>query len=142
MFPNTGAHDGEGIPQDEEEPILFSQKTASERFQEPQHGEPPSAVAGQTIGEVTTGLRSGNLNPSQLPLDVVNRNGQLLTLNTRSLLALRRAGISPSQYVLRDLTGNAQAEEALTERLLHNNMTTGSSVLRVTGAGSNASSIK
>jgi len=142
MFPNTGAHDSEGIPEEEEEPILFSQKTASERFQEAEPGEPPSPVAGKTIGEVTAGLRSGNLNPSQLPLDVVNRNGQLLTLNTRSLLALRRAGISPSQYVLRDLTGNAQAEEALTQRLLHNNMTTGSSVLRITGAGTNASSIK
>jgi len=117
-----------------EEAPLFSQTTASAVFQE---GGP---FAGKAIGEVAAGLRSGAINPSQLPLDVIIRNGEVLSLNTRSLLALRRAGIDPSQFVLRDVTGNAAAEKALADRLLQNGLTGGTDVLKVRGAGPGASS--
>jgi hypothetical protein len=66
----------------------FTQTTASATFR---HGP----FGGRTIGEVAGDLRSGNISPNQLPVDVIQRGENLLGLNTRSMLALRRAGISP-----------------------------------------------
>ncbi|PKM41627.1 MAG: hypothetical protein CVV05_20415 [Gammaproteobacteria bacterium HGW-Gammaproteobacteria-1] len=62
--------------------------------------------AGRSIGDVAAGLRSGLIKPSDLPVDVIVRNGETLALNSRSLLALRRAGIDQSEIVFRNVTGN------------------------------------
>jgi len=69
------------------------------------------------------------------------RNGETLALNTRSSLALWRGGIDPADWVLNDVTGNPLMEQILTERLLRNQIDGGVDVLRITGAGSNASNI-
>lgn len=45
------------------------------------------------------------------------RNGETLGLNTRSILALRRAGVPVSDWVMNDVTGNAAMERLLAERL-------------------------
>lgn len=113
----------------------FSQATASETFA---HG----SFAGRTIGDVATGLRSGSINPSALPVEVLRRGGETLALNTRSTLALRRGGVDPADWAIRDVTGNAVAERILTRRLARNGMTGGSDVIRITGAGRHASSTR
>ncbi|MGE0791088.1 MAG: DUF4150 domain-containing protein [Sandaracinaceae bacterium] len=114
----------------------FTQTTASPTFQN-------GPFAGRTIGDVAAGLRNGTISPSQLPLDVVVRNGQPLSLNTRSLLALQRAGIDPSRYVIRNVTGNQFFERLLTERLGRNGLTAlGTRTLRITGMGRGISSLR
>ncbi len=115
---------------------LFSQSTASQTFGK---GGP---FAGRTIGDVANGLRSGAIKPSELPIEVIRRNGEVLAINTRSTLALRRGGIDVSQWKIIDLTGDAAAEEAMTRRLADNGMDGGSDVIRVTGFGRHASSIR
>lgn len=113
----------------------FSQATASEKFV---HGP----LAGRTIGDVASGLRSGAIGPGDLPVEVIRRGGETLALNTRSALALRRGGVDPSDWAIRDVTGNASRERLLTRRLARNDMGGGSEVIRITGAGRNASSVR
>jgi RHS repeat-associated protein len=108
----------------------FSQKTAGVEFQ------PGGPFAGRTMGDVAAGLRDGTIKPSELPLEVIVRGETTLSMNTRSLVALRRAGVDPRQFVTRDLTGNAAAEAALTQRLMNNGLTNaGTDVIRITGSG-------
>ena len=77
---------------------------------------------------------------SQLPVDVVVLGGQTLAINTRSTLALTRAGVPTSQWTIVNRTGDAFFENVLTERLARNGLTDlGTDVLRITGAGPNAS---
>ena len=88
--------------------IRFGQRAISPTFR---HGE----FAGQSIDEVAVGLRSGAINPDQLLVHTIMRDGVRYTLNNRSLMALRRAGLEPTNF--RDVTGNARWERVLTERL-------------------------
>lgn len=114
---------------------LFSQTTASPTFR---HG----AFAGETVGDVAGGLRAGKIGAADLPIDVIVRNGETIGLNTRSMLALRRGGIDPADWLLNDVTGVPGMERLLTERLLRNQLTGGTDVLRITGAGPNASNLR
>jgi hypothetical protein len=88
--------------------IRFAQRGISAAFR---HGE----FAGRSIDEVATGLRAGTISSDQLPINVVVRNGIRYTMNNRSLMALRQAGLEPT--VINDVTGNAFFERQLTERL-------------------------
>jgi len=88
--------------------IRFGQKGISPTFR---YGE----FAGRTIDEVAAGLRSGMIKPEQLPIMVIKRNGALYTLNNRSLMALRKAGMEPTRIV--NVTGDKFFECQLTERL-------------------------
>jgi hypothetical protein len=114
---------------------LFSQTTASSAFRN-------GPFAGESIGDVATGLRAGKISPGDLPVDVIARNGETIGLNTRSMLALRRAGVSPADWVLNDVTGNPAMERLLAERLAANGLDSGTDVLRITGAGPNASNLR
>lgn len=108
--------------------LRFSQTTASSTFRN-------GPLAGRSIGEVASGLRSGAIKPGGLPVDVINRGGNLLSLNTRSTLALMRGGVDPADWVLNDVTGDAFLENVLTQRLASNGLTdAGTDVLRITGA--------
>jgi hypothetical protein len=89
--------------------VLFGQKSISNVFA---HGE----FAGRTVDEVASGLKTGIFSADQLPLQVINRAGDTYTMNNRSLMALRLAGVEPTKLV--DVTGNATIESRLTERLL------------------------
>jgi hypothetical protein len=88
--------------------VRFGQKGISSTFR---HGE----FAGKTIDEVAAGLRSGAIKPSQLPIQVVTRNGVQYTINNRSLMALRKAGLDPTDIT--DVTGIKRFEDELTRRL-------------------------
>ena len=112
----------------------FTQTTASSAFK---HGP----FAGRSIGDVASGLRAGTVSPSDLPIKVIRRGCDTLPLNTWSTLALRRGGGDPSDWAVRDVTGNAAREQLLTERLARNGLDGGTDVLRITGAGGSASSL-
>lgn len=111
----------------------FTQTTASGVFRN-------GPLAGRSIGDVAGDLRAGSISPADLPVDVISRDGNLLGLNTRSMLALRRAGISPSDWTMVDRTGQDAFEQLLEERLARNGLTNaGTDALRITGAGQWAS---
>jgi hypothetical protein len=113
--------------------VRFTQTTASIAFKN-------GPFAGRTIGEIASALRAGSIKASELPVDIVVRGGQTLAVNTRSALALTRAGVPTSEWTLVNRTGDAFFENLVTERLARNGLTDlGSDVIRVTGAGPSAS---
>ena len=60
-----------------------------------------SRMAGQpvnTVDDLANAIRSGLINPNQLPVDYVEMNGTKLILNTRTSVALNRAGIPKSDW--------------------------------------------
>ncbi|MCC7047270.1 MAG: hypothetical protein IT562_11210 [Alphaproteobacteria bacterium] len=112
----------------------FSQRTAQPYFGD----EGP--LAGKSIFETAERLRTGEIGPSQLPLKVITRDGREISMNNRSLVALRQAGIDPSRFTLEDLTGILQSEKDLTGRLLRNRLgPTGTDTIKIQGAGPDAS---
>ena len=88
--------------------IRFAQKGISNTFR---HGE----FAGMKISEVVEGLRSGAISADQLPVKIVIRDGVAYTVNNRSLMALRQAGLDPK--VVENVTGQKFFEKQITERL-------------------------
>jgi hypothetical protein len=58
----------------------FAQTTASNSF------SAGGSFSGQTIGDVADGLRSGALSAADVPVQVIERDGSALILNTRSAL--------------------------------------------------------
>ena len=93
---------------DESKFIRFGQNSISRMFR---HGE----FAGMTIDDVAEGLQSGRINPDQLPIKIIERDGVRYSLNNRSLMTLRLAGIEPT--IVENVTGNTFFERQLTERL-------------------------
>jgi len=55
-----------------------------------------------------TGLQAGTVAPDQWPIQVIERGGVRSTLNNRSLMALRLAGMAPTS--IRNVTGNPMFE--------------------------------
>jgi len=88
--------------------VRFAHKGISAVFR---HG----ACAGETLDEVAAGLQAGTVAPEQLPIQVIERGGVLSTLNNRSLMALRLAGMAPT--IISHGTGNSTFEALLTQRL-------------------------
>lgn len=109
--------------------VLFGQPSVKSTFA---HGP----FKGKSINEVAQGLRNGTISPDQLPLDVLVRNGQTVTLNNRSLTALRRAGVEPT--VINDRTGVQRFENLLDSHL---GGTSPSDVIRVRGGPPGTSSV-
>jgi filamentous hemagglutinin len=88
-------------------------------------------------------LRNGQLKPKEVPITYIERDGVKLIENTRSSLALRRANIPESAWNLINKTGDLTIVAKITERLARNELTnSGTDVLRITGEGKNASSLK
>lgn len=115
----------------------FTQKTASPNFSQ------EGSFAGKTIGEVSNSLRSGALKTSDVPVEYIMRDGNKLLLNTRSSLALKRAGIPESNWVMVNKTGDSFLEQMLTQRLMKNGLTNaGTETLRITGSGRFMSNLK
>jgi hypothetical protein len=102
------AEDVVGVARIVKKEIRFGQKSISRIFR---HGK----FAGKSIDEVAAGLRKGTIKPEQLPIKVITRDAKVYTLNNRSLMALRKAGLEPT--VIEDVTGNKFFERQLTLRL-------------------------
>jgi hypothetical protein len=83
---------------------------------------------GGTIDELAAGLRDGSINPADVPpIRVVERDGELFTLDNRRLLAFQRAGV-PIPYRF------ATPEEAASESWKFTTTNNGQSI-RVRGGG-------
>jgi hypothetical protein len=109
--------------------LRFAQITASPVF------GAEGRFAGKTIGEVAGLLRSGALSIDDVPVRYIERGGVRLIVDTRSAIALKRAGIDPVKWHLLDVSGEAKTVNEVLTRLANNRLTEeGTSVLRVTGA--------
>lgn len=65
----------------------------------------------------------GTLNPSQIKIDYIVRDGNKLIMNTRSAQALTRAGIPRSAWSGVNRTGQALYENLLSGQLTRNGLT-------------------
>jgi hypothetical protein len=81
------------------------------------------ALKGKTVQGVADALKSGEMTPADVPIDLIVRDGQPLILDTRSAQALQRAGLPRSQWVVVDRTGQAEYEARLTFQLARNGLT-------------------
>lgn len=77
--------------------ILFGQKTVASTFSK----EGEFAYKSWSISAVSKGLRNGSISPNELPIEIFIRDKQIVTLNNRSLLTLRRAGMQPTKIINR-----------------------------------------
>lgn len=69
--------------------VRFSQESISYRFRN-----------GSTIDDLAEGLRTGSIRPEDIPpIRLVERDGQLFTLDNRRLEAFRRAGLAVSYRI-------------------------------------------
>lgn len=73
--------------------ILFGQKRVGQSFGV--EGR-PSQLAGRSIEDVASDLRSGRLHPDDVPIDAFRYGDSLVSTNSRSLAALSEAGLSPT----------------------------------------------
>jgi hypothetical protein len=78
-------------------------------------------------------LRNGTLSPADLPIDVVVRNGQTFILNTRSSVALTRAGIPRNEWNTMNRTGMSLYENLLSGQLRRNGLPNGTGTIRQSG---------
>ncbi|HLY68210.1 MAG TPA: hypothetical protein VKR53_00695, partial [Puia sp.] len=92
--------------------ILFGQKSVSPFFSE------LGSFKSRPLSEVVQGLRNGTISPESVPIEIIVRNGQRITLNNRSLLTLRRAGMEPK--IIFDKTGIEKYEYILNTHLKGN----------------------
>jgi hypothetical protein len=117
--------------------FAFSQITSSAQFSD------EGFFASKTIGQVANELRTGALSPSQLPVQFIEGEGTNLIVNTRSSLSLMRANIPPSQWTLLNMSPDVATQAKITARLLSNGLTRqGTPILRITGLGKAASSLR
>jgi hypothetical protein len=121
----------------EKEKFRFSQITASPDF----HSE--GNFSGKTIGKLTNEIREGTMSAKDIPIEYVVIDGNSLIVNTRSSLALTRAGILQTEWILVNKTSDALSVKKIKERLADNGLTSeGTSTLRITQAGSQTSNLK
>jgi hypothetical protein len=110
----------------------FAQSTIrpSEAFSKEGAGK-YSELAGRpinTVDDLATAIRDGAISPSQIPVDyVVTSDGTKLILNTRTSVALDRAGIPKSEWYGTNQTGvpvpemNGKTFDQLAQDQLKNN---------------------
>lgn len=94
----------------------FAQRTASERF------STAGTFKGRLVDDVADDLRHGRLTPEDVPINVIRREGKVLILNTRSSVALERAGIPRSRWHVVDRTGHPGHERRLNRQLSRNRL--------------------
>lgn len=68
-------------------------------------------------------INSGKIKVSDIPIEYINRDGNILILNTRSSQALTQAGIPSNLWNATDRTGDALFEELLDGQLSRNHIT-------------------
>ncbi len=105
---------------------IVSEKASADpgkgKFSQPDHGNNFSLTGQEKLGvksipEAVSKLKSGEWTAANLPIDYVIRNNQMYFLNTRSIAALKEAGIPRSQWVF-----NNQSTVPRFEKNLSNNL--------------------
>lgn len=119
-------------------PLRFTQETASFYFSD----DIDALFKGETIASLAQKLRENEIAPPGVPVRYIVRNGVRLIVDTRSSLALLRANIPESQWLLQDVSGNPDVEVDITRRLIDNGLPNeGTEYVRITGFGQAASKI-
>lgn len=79
-------------------------------------------------------IKSGIINPKDLPIEYIVRDENILILNTRTSHALMQAGIAREQWYGINRTGKELYERLLTGQLTRNNLTSaGIEIVRPSG---------
>jgi len=98
--------------------LRFSQETASPAFSTAEGALFP----GETIGSLASKIRLQEIPISQVPVRIVIRGNTALIFDTRSSLALMRAGVPQEAWKFINVTGDAFFEGEMTKRLLSNGL--------------------
>ena len=102
----------------------YAQRTFSNTFS-PEGIRKYSRLAGRpikTVNDLSNAIRSGRIKVSDLPVEYIVRDGNVLILNTRTSQALTQAGIPRSQWTVVNRTGQPFFEELLTGQLSRNKL--------------------
>jgi hypothetical protein len=91
------------------------------------------SFAGRTVDDLVAGLTNGSMQVSDVPINVVVRNGQMFILNTRSSSALTMAGVPRSSWNVVNQTGVPLFENSLTNQLTKNVLPAGTYTIRQSG---------
>jgi hypothetical protein len=90
--------------------ILFGQKNVSQNFSK------TGNLKGESINSVAEKLKTGEINPNDLPIEYIkNSSGQKITVNNRSLAALSKADMFPT--VTKNVSSNTKIVAIVTERV-------------------------
>ena len=111
------------------EGAVWAQKTFSEAFSTGKGAK----FAGQTVEGIAEMLKNGTLSATDVPINVIVRNGQTFILNTRSSAALMQAGIPRSAWNVVNQTGVSVFETMLTDQLTRNTLINGTNTIRQSG---------
>jgi hypothetical protein len=76
----------------------------------------------KTIDDLAGAIKSGAVSADDITVNVVVRNGKTFILNTRTTVALERAGVERSSIKVVDQTGNKTFEELLNGQLFRNGL--------------------
>jgi RHS repeat-associated protein len=105
-------------PSDEEvENGKYCQTSYSENFSK------GGLFNGMSIDDVAEGLSSGSIVPGDVPVNIVVRDGQVLIANTRSAMALTRAGIPRSRWNIVNQTSDPATQQRVSKQLARNGLT-------------------
>ena len=118
----------------------YSQKTYSNSFSA-YGSQKYSDVAGyeiKTVDDLAQAIKNKDVSVSDLPVEYINRDGNVLIKNTRTSQALTVAGVPRNQWHVTDNTGSPLHEKLLDEQLLRNKLTSeGISTVRRSGGTNN-----
>ena len=118
----------------------YSQKTYSNNFS--MYGSQKYFdIAGyeiKTVDDLAQAIKNKDVSISDLPVEYINRDGNVLIQNTRTSQALTVAGVPRNQWHVTNNTGNPLHEKLLDEQLLRNKLTSeGISNVRRSGGTNN-----
>lgn len=92
----------------------FSQSSYSNSFSN------TGRLAGWTQESLVNALKKGTVKPSDIEIEYITRNGKQFILNTRSSMALEKAGIPRNQWNIVNRTNDLVAQRRLTEQFTKN----------------------
>lgn len=67
----------------------------------------------KTIDDLASAIQGGTIKLDKLSVEIIVRDGQEYILNTRTVAALRKAGVDRKDFVVKDVTGDKLKEKLL-----------------------------
>jgi hypothetical protein len=96
------------------------------KFAQPGHSRyfhPKGKFQGRLVKDVVEDIKNGVINPSDIEINYVIRDGNPFIMNTRSSEALKRAGIPRHEWKAVNKTGNRDYERELNDRMQEHGFT-------------------
>jgi filamentous hemagglutinin len=114
---------GGGVPED----ASYAPKTYGPKFK-------GGKFAGESVDDVAAGIKKGEIDPEDLQVGYIRRDGNTLILNTRSATALTKAEVPRALWNGIDQTGDPLFERLLDGQLERNGLTSeGIDIVRRSG---------